>query len=223
MKPTNNLQEILADTDFFKNKTKSETEIVITRFNEDLKWTDTLEHVCTVYNKGEFFEKGQCTIQNIPNFGVGIETLLRHIIERYSTLAEITMFCQATLGDRIDQPMYPLHWYFQMEPNEGIRGILTDSYDPGKSQYRTRISSPDCISIGNRTLEEFRKNIIQIPYKYYRESWVRGDWISIRKGLIRRKPLSYYKAIYDACRFERGILVEECWFLERSFYSIFTR
>jgi hypothetical protein len=52
-----NLDTVLANKDFFRNITRSQFEIVITRFNEDLSWTDGIEHLCTVYNKENRFLK----------------------------------------------------------------------------------------------------------------------------------------------------------------------
>jgi len=213
---TNKLSDIL-DTTKFADKTKNQAEFVITRFNESLDWLKGLEHLATVYNKGESIENPSYTVIEVPNYGVGIETILRHIISRYDSLADRTMFCQATLADREDQPMYPLSWYFEGEP---VRGVLTDAYDPPKFQYRARLSNESCAS--KRNLKEFRE-FIGIPYKHLNEYWVRGDWMSVSKEVIRSKPRSYYCFLYDTCQFDRGILVEECWFMERSFYSIFTR
>lgn len=211
------LTQILSNLSMFRSKTKQEAEFVITRFDEPLDWTNSIEHLCTVYNKGEDLS-GSFQVVPRPNHGCGIETMLRHIITRYDTLADITMFCQGNLADREDQPLYSFTWYFD---NDSIKGYLTDAYDIPTSRYRFRISEKE-YSLSNRNLKEFRE-CIGLPYKYMNEKWVRGDWISVSKGLIRSKPLEYYLFLYRLCEFERGILVEECWFLERSWYTIFTR
>ena len=72
-------------------------------------------------------------------------------------------------------------------------------------------------------LREFRDRVVGIPYKYLVEFWVRGDWISVQRDVIRKKPREYYMYLYESCKFGRGIFVEECWFLEHSLYSIFTQ
>lgn len=70
-------------------------EIIVSRYNEDLKWT--LEEPFnkfkyTVYNKGdnELFEQS-CVdkIINLPNVGRNDHTYLYHIIENYNNLADI--------------------------------------------------------------------------------------------------------------------------------------
>jgi hypothetical protein len=214
MKPSTDLTRIL-DIDKFATKTKKEVEFVVTRYNESLDWIRGLEHLVTVHNKGEPISL-PCTMISVPNHGLGSETMLRHIIQNYDSLADMTMFCQGNLADRIDQPLYPLSWYFQ----GNIRGYLTTAYDPPTFKYNGRVSNESCRSKMN--LGEFRKHI-RIPYKYHGEFWVRGDWISVSRDIIRNKPKNYYSFLYDTCRFDRGVAVEELWFMERSWFSIFNR
>jgi hypothetical protein len=224
MKPTRDLAKVLENVGKFSSKTKQEAEFVITRYDENLEWTKGLEHLLTIYNKGDpSFELQGANLHHVPNFGVGIETILRHVITNYDKLADKTMFCQATLVDREDQPMYPLDWYFEEGDKSGVRGVLTDSYDGPKSRLRFRISNDRCKAVRDRTLAEFRQKVVGIPYKYLVEFWVRGDWFSVSKEAIRKKPREYYAYLYSECRFGRGLLVEECWFMERTFVSLFTR
>jgi len=213
------LETVLKDVSMFKDTSRSEFEIVITRFNESLEWTSGLQHLCVVYNKGSDFEF-LGSVKNVPNHGVGCETLLRHICENYWRLADVTFFCQATLCDRSDQPLYPLEVYMKC-PIDSVVGVYDELNDTPKSRYTFRISDEGCRSVGDISFGEWRKKI-GMPYKVAYESWVKGDWIAVGKKRVHRRPLSFYEGLYAACQFERGILVEECWFLERTFYSIFS-
>jgi len=202
---------------------RTKFEIVITRFNEPLDWTGGVEHLCTVYNKGEegFHLNKGAKIVCVPNHGVGTETILRHIIARYDSLADVTFFSQATLCDRVDQPLYPLKDYYLKCSVGGLFGYNERLEEPAESRFLWRISSPSCKSVGDKTFAEWRHEVAGIPYRRLDESWVKGDWMSVGRERIRQRPLSYYEGLYEACQFSRGILVEECWFLERTFYSIF--
>lgn len=240
MRPTTDLATILENRSQFLEVTKAQAEFVVTRYQEDLAWTKGFEHLVTVYNKGlNDLDISGATFLSVPNFGAGLETVLRHIIMRYDSLAEVTMFCQGQIADRADQPLYPLEWYFDFttefthtDPQiqrdhdgvskKGVKGVLTDSYDGPRSHFLARISGDSCKAVRDRTLREFREKVVGIPYKYLVEFWVRGDWISVRRDVILKKGRDYYMYLYEACRFGRGIFVEECWFLERSLYSIFT-
>lgn len=206
----------------FRTFQRHQREFVVTRFQEPLTWIQGLEHLTTVYNKGSPLDISANVIE-VPNVGAGLETMLRHIIIRYDSLAEITMFCQGTLLDRDDQPLYPLDWYFKDMPTSGVKGVVVEAWDRGDSRFPNRLSDPNCAALQNRTLAMFRRDVVGISYKPYRESWVRGDWISVTAATLRKKPRAYYCYLYDACQFQRGIFTEELWYLERSWYSILTR
>jgi hypothetical protein len=212
------LDSVLANKEYFRGWTREQFEIVITRFNEDLKWTDGIEHLCTVYNKGEAFSKGACTIIEVPNHGNDTETILRHMIEQYNNLSRVTFFCQGRICDREDQPLYPLTTYARCDI-DGLVCVKDDLWELPTARFRWRVSSPDCVSVGDVDLATWRKQI-GIPFRGVYESWVKGDWIAVGRDRIRRRPKKFYKDLYDACQFHRGNQVEEIWFLERSFYSI---
>lgn len=216
MRLSNSIEEIRKDIDFFQNKQRHQYEFVITRFREELEWTKGIEHLCTIYNKGEPFELSGAKIKCVPNNGVGLETNLRHIIEEYNSLADVTFFCQGTVADRQDQPLYPFKWYFENTTVDSIKGNTIESYDLPSSRYMNN-DKP------GRTLAQFREQVIGIPYKNLSEKWVKGDWISVGRNIIHKKPKKYYEYVYKECHFERGIFLEECYFLERSLYSIFTQ
>jgi hypothetical protein len=222
MKPSTNPEVVFANKSEFRSFQRPQAEFVVTRFNESLEWLQGLEHLATVYNKGEDIS-GSFQHIKVPNFGAGLETMLRHIITRYDSLADITMFCQGILLDRDDQPLYDLLWYFTDIPTVGVKGFLSEAYDRGNSRFPNRLSNTECTAIKSRDLFTFRRDVVGIPYKSHREWWVRGDWISATKQAIRKKPLAYYCYLYEACQFQRGIFTEELWYLERSWYSILTR
>lgn len=218
MQSSCNLEYFLNNKESLKGVSRSQFEIVITRFDEDLEWTKGIEHLCTVYNKGKPFTSG-ATVIDVPNHGVGSETMLRHIVERYYTLADATFFCQGNVCDRVDQPLYPLTQYAKCSI-EGLVCVKGDLYEMPDSRFRWRVSSPECNSIEDRTFSEWRK-YIGIRFRGVYESWVKGDWIAVGCGKITARPKKFYADLYDICKFDRGILVEECWFLERTFHTLF--
>jgi len=219
---TCNLDSVLANKDFFRALKRSDFEIVITRFNEDLSWTDGIEHLCTVYNKGEPFSKGACTVLQVPNHGNDTETILRHIVEQYNNLSVATFFCQGRICDREDQPLYPLTTYAKCGIDELVC-VKEDLWELPTARFRWRVS-PECVSVGDVDIATWRKQVFsspwQLPFRGVYESWVKGDWIAAGRERIRRRPKKFYKDLYDACQFHRGKQVEEIWFLERSFHSI---
>ena len=77
--------------------------IIISRYNENLKWT--LEYPYNkykyiVYNKGnnDFFEKKNViNVINLPNVGRESHTYLYHIITNYDNLKDINVFLPGSI------------------------------------------------------------------------------------------------------------------------------
>jgi hypothetical protein len=76
------------------------TEIVVSRYNENLDWLKKIKKSkdlkITVYNKGE--DDITVPFIKLPNIGRESHTYLYHIINNYDNLADQTIFCQ---GDSI--------------------------------------------------------------------------------------------------------------------------
>ena len=72
---------------------KKKIEIVIARYNEDLKWLNPYISIATIYNKGS---ESECINNSIklPNVGRESHTYLYHIINNYDNLADRTIFFQ---------------------------------------------------------------------------------------------------------------------------------
>ena len=79
-------------------------EIIVSRFNEDLSWTQEapfnfFQYI--VYNKGannNFIKTNVKQIINIDNVGRESHTYLYHIIENYNKLSNITVFLPGSLN-----------------------------------------------------------------------------------------------------------------------------
>lgn len=78
-------------------------DIIISRFNEDLKWTTEgifNDYKYIVYNKGDNddFEKTNIkNVINIPNVGRCDHTYLYHIVNNYNNLSDIVVFLPGSL------------------------------------------------------------------------------------------------------------------------------
>ena len=80
------------------------TELVVARYNEDTRWVENLlkEHSwlnVTLYNKGDPATVScdhRCMKHMLPNVGREAHSYLHHIVQRYESLAEKTVFVQGT-------------------------------------------------------------------------------------------------------------------------------
>lgn len=74
-------------------------EIVIAHYSEDLSWLGDDARSCTIYSKGGEKNAPPCPHIAIPNIGREGQTFLHHIIERYDSLADVTLFLQGRVDD----------------------------------------------------------------------------------------------------------------------------
>ena len=81
---------------------KPDIEVVLSHFNEDMRWADEmrahpspeLAHAkWTVYSKGPVKPDGAIPLPNVGREG---HTFLQHIVTHYDSLADWTVFSQAT-------------------------------------------------------------------------------------------------------------------------------
>ena len=74
---------------------KSNTDIVVSRFDENLEWCKPYASMCIVYNKGEpLINNCGLKIRHLPNVGRESHTYLNHIINNWDNLNEYTLFLQ---------------------------------------------------------------------------------------------------------------------------------
>lgn len=76
-------------------------EIVVAHYNEDLSWLEEVMSACCVYSKGGDKNAPPYPHIKLPNIGREGHTYLHHIVERYDTLADVTIFLQGRIDDHI--------------------------------------------------------------------------------------------------------------------------
>lgn len=77
-------------------KVRKSVEIVVAAYKEDLSWLDQVRHPITIYNKNDNppVARNDATVINLPNIGRESHSYLHHIITRYDSLSDITIFTQ---------------------------------------------------------------------------------------------------------------------------------
>ncbi|KAF2236015.1 hypothetical protein EV356DRAFT_531265 [Viridothelium virens] len=73
-------------------------DIVVAHHNEDLTWLQPLASNATIYSKGDMPTPSQAFRQTIKLDNIGREshTYLYHVVSRYESLAEVTLFVQGS-------------------------------------------------------------------------------------------------------------------------------
>lgn len=210
--------------------------IIVSRYNEDLKWTlekpfDQFKYI--VYNKGnnENFEKKNVKeIISIPNVGKCDETYLHHIIDNYNNLADINVFLPGSLDLKYKKRIARKLLKEIIDTNNAVF-ISLNEYDIKKLHYNFKLDKYKTKHGSNRTLNpesELKKSEIR-PYGLWFESkfgYLKINCIiyygifSVHKKDIIQHPKSYYEDLIKGL--QTGSNLEEGHFFERSWCAIFS-
>ena len=160
---------------------KSNVEIVVSRYNEDIKWTERYKQFVTIYNKGNDLIDNAISLINV---GREAHTYLHHIVHNYDNLADYTCFLQ---GD----PIPHIHHSRSTE----ILDNIIKNFDTFPSFFwiseaigKTRPTVPNMLLAYKRI---FGRNI---PHEIV---FGQGAQFAVSKDLIKSRPCSFYKNILD--------------------------
>jgi hypothetical protein len=206
--------------DILKNK----YQIVVARYNEDIKWLLPYKEITTIYNKGDYNPLlHKFNVIYLNNVGRESHTYLYHIIENYDNLADKTIFFQGNLSDHSEKVL-DIEDYFQ---NDSFIGKI-DKYDMNKLKEEiTHFGKyKKDLKIGNLRKSNY------LPYNWLVEvvgldidkilietNVVWNANFSVSKELIKSKPIEFYQNIIRFINNHPN--PEEGHFLERSWYLIF--
>ena len=172
------------------NLNKSHFEIIISRYDEDITWSDNYKKFRTIYNKG--LDNIETPYIKLENKGHLADTILRHIILNYNNLANVTFFTHGSFNYRNDQLIKDtgkchklFHDFIQTDKDTLVyikkRG-LPDKNKKFKNYPKT---------VGN-----VYKSIFNKDYKK-KFPWAIGKWISVSKERIHKTPIKIYKKMLD--------------------------
>lgn len=109
--------------------TRRHVEIVMSRFQEDISWSDVYAPLRTVYDK---FPLGWRAPRNgtiyVENVGRESYVYLKHIVDHYDTLADLTVFTQAGLPTAGYETGHPSAYRGHMSPGFSFHDfVLADT------------------------------------------------------------------------------------------------
>lgn len=199
---------------------KQKYEIVIARYNEPIDVWKPFFPITTIYNKGP----NNLNIASIPLDNVGREshTYLYHIIDNWDNLADTTLFTQCNLS--FDHKPFPVSLYLLSHLDLTIH-LWNNTID-----FKNNIPW-GFLQHGGKWLKEYnngdmRKTTLTFGdwWDKYIEIdrpplntflWSHGAIFSVKKELIKKKPLSYYQklltTINDCKNPEEGHYMERSW------------
>ncbi|MDQ1088775.1 DUF3431 domain-containing protein [Siphonobacter sp. SORGH_AS_1065] len=168
-------------------------ELVVAHYNENLNWLRKVPKLIqqTVYHKdsSQTYESGI----RLPNVGREAHTYLHHILEKYDSLAEITVFCQGKPFDHAFDFHKTLRELAAGERQiSGFQwlGHLIDTDDKaGEKLFKTWSKNEDARGLD---IAGYYRALtgLEGPDKY---TFVLGAQFIIHREIIQQKPKSYYQ------------------------------
>jgi len=186
-------------------------ELVVARYDEDLAWLKRVpkDFRITIYDKGDGASGG------IPLLNEGREahSYLRHLSERYDSLADLTVFVQGHPFDHAPDLHKQLKAY--AEGSESIAdfywlGFLADTDDPrGRRLFVPWSKNPERKEL---QLEDFHRELFgdsgPEAYRFFV-----GAQFAVTRDVAHRRPREFYEKAADlAMRFPLAPhCFERCW------------
>jgi hypothetical protein len=199
-------------------------EIVVARYNESLEWVDhpqLAECTKTIYNKGEaILAADKCSawrVIDIPNIGRESNTYLHHIVTRYESLADVTLFFQGSINDRPEQELLPLPSYTSITP-WGFAGKLDTCFEG--HDWGRELDYISGISELGLCFGDFIQSQIDLPWRN-KAMFVKGACFSVGKERIRLRPKQYYLSLLESV-FLRHVNPREGHYMERAWFRMLT-
>jgi hypothetical protein len=225
------LRDEYIEEHFSADNSDKKVEIIIARYNEDLKWTLEApfnQYKYIVYNKGdnENFEKTNVKqIITLPNVGKCDHTYLYHVVNNYNNLSDIVVFFPGSLDLKYKRKI-GVKLLKEINIRNNAIFISLNEYDIKKLHYNFKMSHYKTKHIKNSSKNgesELKKSSIR-PFGLWFENMF-GDLkincliyygiFSIDRNDILQHPVSRYevliKDLSDHSNPEVGHYFERSW------------
>ena len=161
-------------------------EVVIAKYREDIRWSDTIAANRTIYCKDT--NCGDCCPHiPLPNIGREYGTYLHHIVTRYDTLAERTLFVQ---GDPFFHHLLPIEEFACSDEGFHYRANVHHSMEQAVNWGWPGQTATMEVKTEFLKLLDCRTDI-----KHYDFTW--GAQFSVTAERIRLRPKSYYEKLRE--------------------------
>ena len=195
-------------------------QIVITRYKEDLSWTQYLEANTIIYSKGGTADTKHKIIQ-MPNIGMGGASIWYHIIENYDNLADITLFIEgwpfdaqfeSSRGWKNDEESVKAleEYYFNIHPNfiasSNCYGTILGNRFDSPPNYNQR--HHDCFVYYSTSWKEWVDEILDPTHLINFDEvtpMFRNGHISLTKQAIKANSKDYYKKIMNHWKYDNPL------------------
>jgi hypothetical protein len=204
------------------------TEVVIARYNEDVSWAKGMPNVC-VYNKGGALSGVPCLQHAMLNEGREAGTYLSHIISRYDSLADVTLFCQGQNDDH-NPAKFPIEQLLDLPEGTDVMGLfrcdaMVEWDESGRLKHPGKWGQ-DCrdgrMKLCPRSFTAWWADLFgQPPSAIQGISYFPGAVFAVRREVLHRQSRGFYEKLGEQLRYHP--YPEEALFLERAWLYLWKK
>ncbi len=199
-----------------------DTQIVVSRYNENIDWLTPFKNITIIYNKGNNnIDSNIFNIVNLKNVGRESHTYLYHIINNYEKLAYNTIFFQGNINDHkilelndyINNNNMTAH--FENIPLYKFKNKI-EHKSKWEKEYNNGLMLKESL-----TPYEWLKDVLGIVFEENVDN-IKVIWganFAVTKDLIKSKPKSFYENILRYIEYHKN--PELGHYIERSWYIFF--
>jgi hypothetical protein len=221
-------------------------DLVIARYKENLDWMkDYLDRPfdrAFIYNKGNSIveplvfknPETKCSIENIPNVGVCDHTIIHHIVDKYDTLGDVTLFAPGSADISYRHCDKAGIFRFTADKVFNTKNTVLNVYEfdvpIAEAMYNFKMDEyPPQYTNNNPAADNFRQKSADIrPFgEWYKANIPGADpkkatffgIMAVARDHIHRRPKSFYENLLKQVSTHK--YHEASHFLERSYPGMF--
>ncbi len=182
-------------------------KIVVSRYNEDIEWTNKLENVI-IYNKGNELldKKTKHKIINLPNVGKEGHTYYQYIYDNYDNLDDYTIFLQGNPFDHSPKLFENIKYLEENIIQNNIQFKLL-------SEWIITISLEGCSCHKDLPLKKVYKKLFPNKEEITEQfQFGAGAQFIVSKELILKRPKDFYLNIINLLNYDvnpiEGFVIE---------------
>lgn len=198
-------------------------ELVIAHYNGSVDWIHEVQSLfdkVTIYHKGPApLDVPNAEVIVLPNVGREAHTYLTHMIRRYDSLADQTVFSQDGYSDKLS----PWVFYRICQGDAVINHFSVDvPWEDSIVQHWPHYKGIPMVPMGCNQRVFFDRYILDSPGETV-IPWLNGAYVTASREEIQCRPRSCYERLLHETGLSEHVNPESAYLMERSWYALWKK